>query len=196
MTVTTDESDHEYAYIQAKAFVLTSIALAPFIWQVAFNFGVYETVFYDEIFSIWAASMAALLAGLFVPSVKKELFLFSWSARLLLVLPTVLIAVEIVMYGSQKILLLRSVLALMVALFSLPYILYFIVVALVPGTEYQNSKRLRYGLLVIAVIIATIGFLVGRNHHYFLTCEQFEMAGNKVPNNCEAMSEMIKSRNK
>ena len=115
---------------------------------------------------------------------KKEMFLFSWRARVLLVLPTLLIVTELWFYNSQAFMLSRTLLALAVALLSLPYILFFIIVALVPGTEQLDSKRLRYGVLTIAICVGLLGLSVGRNHHLFLTCEQFQVAGNHVPDNC------------
>ncbi len=180
----TEQTVNNKDYIQAKAFLLSAIALSPFVWHIAFNFAVYNTIFYSEIFSIWAASLAALLSSLFLPKMKHELFLFSWTGRIFLALPTVLVGMEVLFYGTDDFELTRIVLSVAVALLSLPYILYFVIVALVPGTERLNSTRLRFGLFFIALCVGTLAFVVGKNHQLILSCSNFEVAGAKVPDNC------------
>jgi hypothetical protein len=46
----------------------------------------------------------------------------------------------------------------------------------------QLGPRLAAGALIVCLILA--GFIAGRNHFYFLICEDSEITGNYVPENC------------
>ena len=51
---------------EAGAFFIAALAIAPAIWVISFNLGAYGDVFFEHLFMVWAASIAALLARLLV----------------------------------------------------------------------------------------------------------------------------------
>ena len=172
---------------QQKSFLLTALALAPTIWMLSFNYGVYKTVFFEHLFVIWAISIAALICGLVVKLDEQIVSFSTFKGRLLLVLPSiwVLSGYWANLYPqSEAILWLDALLTIATVLFSLPYLLYYVVLVLVPGAESIYSKKLSISLILITVMMAVLGFLVGHNHPKFLFCETFEIAGNQLPDNC------------
>lgn len=46
--------------------------------------------------------------------------------------------------------------------------------------EYRNR------LIVLVLTVTLAGYLAGRNHQYFVFCEQFRIAGDVVPDDCTA----------
>ena len=172
---------------QQKSFLLTALALAPTVWMLSFNYGVYKTVFFDHLFVIWAISIAALISG-FVIKLDEQLVSFStWRGRFLLILPTIWVmsGYWITLSRDNTVLFwLDLLLTLATVLLSLPYLLYYVVLTLVPGAESIYSTKLRVSLVLITILTGSIGFLVGHYHPRFLYCETFEIAGNNVPENC------------
>jgi hypothetical protein len=65
-----------------------------------------------------------------------------------------------------------------------PYVIYMTVSLAYP--ELNQVNRLKPGLAVGAIITLLVlaGFFAGKNHCYFLTCEDFEITGSHVPENC------------
>ena len=47
-----------------------------------------------------------------------------------------------------------------------------------------RPRRLFVALGVITLFIAIVGYGIGANHRYILSCKDFEVAGSKVPVNC------------
>ena len=54
---------------ESRAFVLSAIALSTGVFNIAFWYGVFETVFFEHLFYIWVASSVALAASVLVPPV-------------------------------------------------------------------------------------------------------------------------------
>ena len=172
---------------QEKSFLLTALALAPSVWIISFNYGVYKTIFYEHLFVIWAISIAALISS-FVIKLDDEAISFSTlKGRLLLLLPSVWVLSGYWAHMgeySNSIYWLDIILTLLTLFLSMPYILYYVVLVLVPSAQSIYSSKLLGMLVVITILIAVLGFLVGHFHPQFLYCETFEIAGNKLPENC------------
>jgi len=47
-----------------------------------------------------------------------------------------------------------------------------------------NSAEYRNRLIIIVLTVTIAGYLAGRNHQYFVFCEQFRIAGDVVPDDC------------
>ena len=65
-----------------------------------------------------------------------------------------------------------------------PYVIYLSVSVAYP--DLLKLKRPGPWILISAIIVGlvVVGFISGRNHIYFLTCDDFEISGNFVPENC------------
>jgi hypothetical protein len=65
-----------------------------------------------------------------------------------------------------------------------PYVIYMAVSVAYPDLLRitELAPRIVIGAIVAGLVMA--GFIAGRNHMHFLTCEDFEISGNFVPENC------------
>ena len=59
--------DKQITSQEARAFVLSSIAISSGVFGIAFWYGVFGTVFFEHLFYVWVASTVALISSLFVP---------------------------------------------------------------------------------------------------------------------------------
>ena len=170
-----------------RIFVLSAIAMSVAVWQVTFNFGVYHTVFYEHVFTIWVASGVALIASFFIAPIKDKEVRMSWRGRFVLAAPTAWILVSLSVERSIEAALSNDILlalGLLVGLVSLPYTLYVVVLVVTPDLVQLESRKLKLGLVAIVLTVALLGFLVGRFNDYFLTCNDFLISGNAAPDRC------------
>jgi hypothetical protein len=125
------------------------------------------------------------IAGEFVHSTGDATAKAAVGGRFLLALPTVWLLLDIFeAYRPNA----PGVWALWAAtlasaFLTFPYLLYVAIVAVVPDIDRLNTK-LRLALLVIVLVMTTAGFVLGRNHFLFLTCENFKVGGHDIPANC------------
>lgn len=179
---------------EAKVFVISAIALSATVANATFWFGVFGRIFFTNILYIWIAATAALLASFFIPRLETPLLRLPWQGRFLLALPTLwlvmaaFIDVETYVPDSWETWTLW-VLTLASALLTLPYLLYVIILAVVPDIDRLTRPKLRYGLIGILVAMAIAGFVLGRNHALFLTCENFRVGGHHIPPDCRPPGE-------
>lgn len=176
---------------EAKVFVISVIALSATVANATFWFGVFGRIFFTHILYIWIAATAALLASFFIPRLETPLLRLPWQGRFLLALPTVwlvlaaTIDVESYQPDSPATWALW-VLALVSALVTFPYLLYVIILALVPDIERLTHTKLRWALIGILAVMAVAGYGLGSHHDLFLTCENFKTGGHDIPENCRA----------
>lgn len=178
---------------EAKVFVISAIVLSITVCSAGFWYGVFGTVFFTHVLTIWAAATAALLASLFVPSLETPLLKLPWKGRFILVLPTVwlvlaafidLEALDDYKTFSPEVWVLWA-LTLASAFLTLPYLLYVMILAVVPDIDRLTHRSLRIALPVIVLLMGVAGFILGTHHTYFLTCENFEVGGHHIPENCK-----------
>ena len=173
---------------EAKAFVLSCVALSVAAFNIAFWYGVFGTVFFEHLFYIWVVATVALAASLLVPPVRALPKFVSWHGRFVLILPTLWLLLEAALNATgsssdiQQWMLWG--LAIAVVLLTLPYLVYVLVMIAVPDIDQLRSPTLRAALFGFALTIAIAGFAIGKNHPLFLTCRDFKVAGSDVPENC------------
>ncbi len=183
------QDDHAISRAEAKVFVISAIALSATVSNAAFWYGVIGTIFFTNLLYVWVAATAALLASLFVPQMETPLATMPWRGRFLLALPTLWLVlsafIDIEAYrpdhpGSWVL----WVVTLASAFLTLPYLLYVIIIAVVPDIDRLKHTKLRVALLGIILVTAIAGFVIGKNHPLFLTCENFKVGGHDIPQNC------------
>ena len=183
------QEDQAISNAEAKVFVISAIVLSGTVSNAAFWYGVSGTIFFTHLLYIWVAATAALLASLFVPQVETPLIRLPWRGRFVLALPTVWLVlsvfIDIEAYrpdspGSWAL----WVASLAGAFLTLPYLLYIIIVAVVPDIDRLKHVKLRVALFGIILVTAIACFLIGKNHPLFLTCENFQVGGHDIPRNC------------
>lgn len=179
---------HPMSAEESRAFVLSSIAISTGLFSIAFYYGVFGTIFFDHLFYVWVASTVALIASLFVPPVDALPAFISWRGRFVLILPT---AFLIWLYFNDGAKMnvgsggwVDWVLALAIMGLTLPYLIFVLVLVAVPDVERLTHPVLRPAILAIAIMVVLSGYAIGRNHDHFITCFDFEVSGNYVPNNC------------
>lgn len=172
---------------EAKAFVLSAVALSASLFNIGFWYGVFDTIFFEHLFFIWVAATVALIASLFVPTVDALPGFVSWRGRIVLLIPSVWLTME-AMNGSWLVSSSNShwywLAAVATAVLSLPYVLYVLVLVAVPDVERLTQPRLKLALVTIAGATTLAGLSIGSNHATFLTCQDFKVAGDDVPANC------------
>ncbi|MEM7194149.1 MAG: hypothetical protein AAF402_04305 [Pseudomonadota bacterium] len=171
---------------QKSVEIVVTITLSIAIWPIAFNLGVYGTVLYPHLFTILSASIALILARWLFRLKRSEQALRGVLPVVLLALPSVWLLVEILLHRSSGsgVEVLRWSLAVATGLLSLPYLAYCIALYLVPGIDEIGNQRNRVKIVAIVLVIAVIAYCSGYYHHYVLSCQDFEVAGSMVPQNC------------
>ena len=187
--MTTDVNTTAERDAETRAFMLSSIAISTSVFSIAFFYGVFGTVFFEHLFYVWVASTVALIASLFVPPVNGLPALVSWRGRLVLLLPTVLMAW--LFFSENPSMDLAStgwfewLLALVVVGLSLPYLLLFLIIVAIPDVEQLKNPKLKTVILGMCLATVAVGYLIGTHHYRFITCHDFEVSGNFVPDNCQ-----------
>ncbi|MCK5090002.1 MAG: hypothetical protein KAQ88_08485 [Hyphomicrobiaceae bacterium] len=188
------QEDQAISRAEAKVFVISAIVLSATVCSAAFWYGVFGTIFFTHLLYVWVAATAALLASLFLPQMEMPLANMPWRGRFLLALPTVwlvlstFIDVEAYRPDSPGTWVLWVV-TLASAFLTLPYLLYVIIVAVVPDIDRLTHTKLRVALLGILLVTGMAGFVIGKNHSLFLTCEDFKVGGHDIPANCRKAGE-------
>ena len=188
------QEDQAISRAEAKVFVISAIVLSTTVSYIAFWYGVFGTIFFDYLLYVWIAATAALLASLFIPQMETPPLKLPWRGRFILGLPTVwlvlsiFIDVEAYRPDSPGTWVLWVV-TLASAFLTLPYLLYVIIVAVVPDIDRLTHTKLRVALLGILLVTGMAGFVIGKNHSLFLTCEDFKVGGHDIPANCRKAGE-------
>ena len=132
--------------------------------------------------TVWVASLAALLASIVVGRNTEIKIKFTWWGALILTIPS-LIMFSVVL-GLNQYLWIGSLLEWLLLIVAIPYIAYILMMIVVPDSVELHSKKLWAGLVFILILINLISYLVGQYNYYFVTCEDFEKAGDALPLNC------------
>lgn len=173
---------------ETRAFMLSTIAISTSVFSIAFFYGVFGTVFFEHLFYVWVASTVAMAASLFVPPVDGLPALVSWRGRFVLLMPSLLMAwlflsenpsLDIASTGWFE-----WALALVVVGLSLPYLLLVLIIVAIPDVEQLKQPKLKAAILGICLATVGAGYVIGTHHFRFITCHDFEVSGNFVPNNC------------
>jgi hypothetical protein len=187
-------STQEISKAEAKVFVISAIALSVSVCNAAFWYGVFGKIFFTHIIYVWAAATAALLASLFIPRMETPLLKLPWRGRFILALPTIWLVlgafIDMESYRPNSIgtWTLWAV-TLASAFLTLPYLLYVMIVAVVPDIDRLTHVKLRVALPAIVLLIGVAGFILGTSHTRLLTCENFKIGGHHVPENCRKAGE-------
>jgi len=168
--------------IELRTLLVTAIGISIQVWDIAFWLGVHGTIFYHKFFTLWVAATVVLLVALLVP--HRDRFL-NLRGILALLTPTLWFIINAysptvswTWYDE-----LVWILALGIFALTIPYILY-ILFELVETDILTLSAAYRNRLIVIVLLIALIGYLVGLYHPFFVSCQQFIIAGDVSPSNC------------
>jgi len=180
--------DFENTDRQFQVYLLVAVALALNTWDVSFNLGVYGTIFFEKVFTIWVVSTTTILAYWLLDDSRVSLH---WLVQVALLAPTatmILFALDNILPPEIIAETVVLIIYLVVLVVTLPITLYVVLVVTIPDIMTMRSNRKIAGLAGVVILIAAVGLAVGANHRLFLTCEDFKVSGNDVPADCRVES--------
>lgn len=169
-----------------RAVILITVAIAYPAWNFGFEIGAYGRLFYDKVFITWSISTALLIVLVVMPREYVQVPRIVWFAT---AIPSLWLIFALAARAAPDEPLFAHALAatgFIAYLACFPYVIYMSVSIAYP--DLLRIKRTRGRISVTAMIVALFifGYVVGVNHPHFLTCEDFMVAGQHVPENCAA----------
>jgi hypothetical protein len=188
MHVMTDEpvSSPQIRDVRVLRIAAVTVAASLIAWWPAFTLGVYGTIFFEQIFALWAAATASFLVAVLMLGRR------GWTQPALysLLVPSVWMILTWLTTapdnnGGQDVLFWFGV---VVTILGFPSMAALLVVVVVPGSEsVRRSREVAVSIGVIA-IIGVLSYVLGTQHPRLLTCEEFTISGNDQPAGCTAPS--------
>ena len=170
---------------EPRSFLIAAVGLSTSTWNVAFNLGAYQTIFFRHLFATWLIVTVILLATFAIPARESPI---SWQGRLLLLVPNLTIITDFITHTGvvtgELPDFINTTLGTIVILLCLPYAVYVAVNVINPDVFHLRRFRFQIALAAILVTVFVSGFLFGANNHLFLTCGDFRISGEAEPANC------------
>ena len=167
-----------------RSAILISVAAAYFAFDIGFEFGAHGRVFFEKIFFVWSISFALLLIFVIIPRKVLPVPRTLWVAT---AIPTLWLLVGLANRAAPDEILVRhalTILGFLAVLVCFPYIVYVITSVIYPDFTRMNRTAPIFGILIVIGVMVLAGYLVGSHHDFFLTCEDFEIAGQHIPADC------------
>jgi hypothetical protein len=164
----------------ARATGVVIIAMSVAVWWPAFTLGAWGTFFFDQLLTVWAASVGALIVVLFQPRGRPRVL-----KALALLVPSLWLALSFLIVDSDDPLtIVIDLLAVFVALLSVPATIWVLARVMWPEFGEDISTRRRLLVAMAVVIVGLASFALGANQEHFLTCGDFTISGNSEPAGC------------
>ncbi len=167
-----------------RAFILIVVAIAYPAWSFGFELGAYGRLFLEKIFVAWSVSTALFVTFVLVPKDKLQVPRLAWFVT---AFPSLWLLFALAIRATPDVKLLGYALTtagFIAYLVCFPYVIYMAISIAYPDLLRMEKPRSRIILGAIIFGLIAAGFLMGKNHQYFLTCEDFEVSGNYVPQEC------------
>jgi hypothetical protein len=186
MTHQPDPSPRSRENVQILRLAVTTVAASLIAWWPAFTLGVYGTIFFEQIFGLWAAATAMFLVVVLTlgrrawsqPAVYSLLIPSAWMVL------TWLTTAADTGFGEDVLFWFGVV----VTIIGFPAMAALVVLVAIPGSEsVKRSRDVAMSIGVIAVI-GVLSYVLGTQHPRLLTCEEFTISGNDQPSGCSASS--------
>ncbi len=168
--------------VALRAYLTTGILGSLYVFDTAFRFGAYHTVFYSQEQHIAVVS-AVILIGMVILRREARLHLYDavvFAPPLLLFLFRLATPSK---HPSGALHAIDDVLIIVTAVV-MPLILWVVVRLLAPEFFDLPTWRLRTAVVATILIIAAVGYVDGRFNYRTLTCQDFIVAGDHPPPNC------------
>ncbi len=167
-----------------RAFILITVAIAYPAWELGFEIGAFGRLFYEKVFVAWSISTALFVVLVIMP---KEKFTVPWLAWAATAVPSLWLMLALGVHAAPEVRLLGhalTVIGFIAYLACFPYVIYMAVSIAYPDllTITRRGPRIAVGGMVLGLVV--LGFIAGRHHPQFLTCEDFTISGNYVPADC------------
>src|SRR4029453_12798053 len=147
-----------------------TVATSLIVWWPAFTLGVYKTIFFEQIFALWAAATAAFFVAVLLLGRRAQPVIYS------LLLPSVWILLEWLIPDDTTTSLGLDVLfwiGVVLTLAGFPAMVALVLVMVVPGAESVVRPR-DTAVAIGAIALVVLSFPLGTQHRRVLTCEDFK----------------------
>ncbi|MDX2391572.1 hypothetical protein NJL88_16255 [Streptomyces sp. DK15] len=161
-----------------RAVSTASVAGTLIIWWPAFTLGAYGAIYFNTLMTIWAVATTVLFSG----ALLRSRGAIPWGGWIALLLPSTWIVLAIVLPRDGGFSFIRYFEAAL-TLIAAPMLAWMLSKILV--ADYATlpwSHRLAAVGATIAVGI--LAYLLGEFNYLFLTCEDFNASGNRIPADC------------
>ncbi len=150
------------------------------VWWPAFTLGAWGTFFFDQLLTVWAASIGALIVVLFQPRGRPRVL-----KALALLVPTLwLVLTALPLQEDDLGAFVLDLVAIFVALLSVPATIWVLARVMWPEFGEDISRGRRVLVVAAVVLVGVASFLLGVNQERFLTCGDFTISGNSEPPGC------------
>ncbi len=169
----------------ARSFILVCAAVAYAAWDVGFELGAFGRIFFEKLFMVWSISTALFIALLVMPKNRVRI---PRLALLTTAFPSIWLVLALSARASPETHELRYLLfsaGLVSYLACFPYAIYMAVSLAYPDLMRTEKLRPKITVLAIIVVLFAAGYIMGTHHNRLMTCEDFEVSGQYVPEDCQ-----------
>jgi hypothetical protein len=163
-------------------FFAITIGASLYAWDVAFTFGAYHVLFYHRRHQLFVLSLVVLLGGLIMrPRVQIRAWLLALFAP-----PLLLVLLQLAFPVNDSGMVIRVVYQVLVVtvVTVLPIITWVVARLLAPDYFTLPDRRAKIAVIAIVAAVTLLGYGAGEFNSRFLTCEDFQVAGDDLPKNC------------
>ena len=157
-----------------------TVATSLIVWWPAFTLGVYNTIFFEQIFALWAAATAAFFVAVLLLGRRAQPAVYSLLLPSVWILLTWLTPADTTRLGHDVLFWLGVV----VTLAGFPAMVALVLVMVVPGVESVRRRRDTVVTIGAIALVVVLSFTLGTQHPRLLTCEDFKISGNDQPAGC------------
>ena len=149
-------------------------------FMVGFNYGAFDSVFFDQIFTVWVVSTV-----FFGASIVTKLPPRTWPRRVVLLLPTLWLIVAWINNNTEVDNAEAALTGVTVAVtfVALPFAGWVLITAINADFADLPGKH-KAAVIATVALFLVVGFLFGARNDALLTCDDFKVSGNDLPVNC------------
>lgn len=169
---------------QAQTFIMIALTLAYPMFGAGFELGAYGELIYERKVTAWTVVTAVWLGFILVP--REQTGIRNWQLLVLIVPCIWLIAAGYIRASDADSILrpLLFILGLVSYLLCLPFAIFLVVKVVNPKLLNLQGWKPKLRILAIVMLFIVAGYLFGGQNYLFLSCSDFEVAGNMLPSNC------------
>ncbi|KXX55308.1 hypothetical protein [Rhodococcus sp. LB1] len=156
-----------------------AVATSLLVWWPAFTLGVYNTVFFEQIFALWAAATTAFFVAVLLLGRRAQPAVYSLLIPSVWIVLTWLTSADTTSLGHD----ILFWLGVVVTIAGIPAMVTLVLVMVVPGSEAVRGRDTAVAVGAI-VLVVVLSFALGTQHPRLLTCDDFKISGNDQPAGC------------
>jgi hypothetical protein len=157
-----------------------TVATSLIVWWPAFTLGVYNEIFFEQLFALWAAATTAFFVAVLLLGRRAQPAVYSLLIPSVWILLTWLTPADSTGLGHDVL----FSLGVLVTLAGFPAMVTIVLVMVVPGAESVRGRRDTVVAIAAIALVVVLSFTLGTQHRHVLTCEDFKVSGNDQPAGC------------